>query len=79
MVHTSYGEKDDQLEDICDAAKSEGILVFSVAFGAPQAGKDVLEYCATVDAMYFDATTGADLETAFDQIAGAISELRLTQ
>ena len=73
------GEADTRLDDICEAAKRNGdITVFTIAFSAPQEGQDAMLGCATSAGFYYDATP-ENLANAFDSIAGAISQLRLTQ
>ena len=60
------------------AAKDEGIIVFSVAFEAPDGGKAALQNCASTAGHYFDVK-GKDLSEAFASIARQISQLKLTQ
>ena len=69
---------DTNLKNICNAAKGEGIIVFSVAFEAPDAGKAALQNCASTAGHYFDVS-GTDLSEAFAAIARQISQLKLTQ
>lgn len=72
-------DADDRLSDLCSAAKRNGdITVFTIAFSAPQEGQDAMLDCATSEGFYYDATP-ENLVNAFDSIAGAISQLRLTQ
>lgn len=69
---------DNRLDDICDAAKNEGNIVYTIAFEAPDAGQAALSSCATSDATYFDVA-GTDISAAFESIATDITKLRLTQ
>ncbi|MEO1651506.1 MAG: hypothetical protein AAFR60_11090, partial [Pseudomonadota bacterium] len=69
---------DQNLRDICDAANTAGIIVFSVAFEAPTRGQQVLQHCASTDAHYYEVE-GFDIVDAFDSIASTINSLRLTQ
>ncbi|MEL6800149.1 MAG: pilus assembly protein TadG-related protein [Pseudomonadota bacterium] len=72
-------DADLRLDDLCEAAKRNGdITVFSIAFSAPQRGQDAMQGCATSIGFYYNATP-ENLVNAFDSIAGAISQLRLTQ
>ncbi|MEM0946154.1 MAG: pilus assembly protein TadG-related protein [Pseudomonadota bacterium] len=67
------------LEGICDAAKYNGdIRVFTLAFGS---GADLTEMraCATSHDDAYYADDGDSLSEAFSAIAGAITQLRLTQ
>ncbi len=81
IYESDYGVKDEQLIAVCDMAKDKtrNILVYSIAFDAPPMGQAVLKDCASEESMYKYVTTGAELDDAFDKIAGQISELRLTQ
>lgn len=65
----------------CDAAKAEGIKVYSVAFVAPDRGKQLLSYCSSGTGYYFAAENVTQLITAFQLIASKTSKLsnRLTQ
>lgn len=63
---------------ICDAAKAEQIIVFTIGFEAPDAGKTVLQDCASSDSHFFDVQ-GLQISEAFSSIASSIRKLRLTQ
>lgn len=52
----------------CDTAKTNGIEVYTVAFMAPTAGKNLLKYCASSTAHYFDANDADDIVAAFKNI-----------
>lgn len=66
------------LDDICDAAKDEGITIWTVAFETEASDADVLRNCATSPAHHFNAD-GTELEDVFYAIARAINQLRLTE
>jgi Flp pilus assembly protein TadG/uncharacterized protein YegL len=65
----------------CDAARTAGITVYTIAFMAPQHGQDLLRYCATTSADYFSAESTADIVNAFSSIGESSSQnlVRLTQ
>lgn len=63
---------------ICDTAKSEGIIIYSVAFAAPERGEKLLEYCASGSDKYFDPDTADELISAFEEI-GKASSTNLTR
>ncbi|WP_224815879.1 TadE/TadG family type IV pilus assembly protein [Hasllibacter sp. MH4015] len=69
-------EADTNLYNICDQARAAGIIVFSIAFEAPEGGQDVLEYCATTESHYYDVD-GLEINQAFASIARTINQLRL--
>lgn len=65
----------------CDTAKNAGIKVYSVAFSAPDRGKQLLSYCSSGAGYYFEATSVTQLIAAFQEIGKKTSKLenRLTQ
>ncbi|MFT7597011.1 MAG: hypothetical protein ACI8R4_004354 [Paracoccaceae bacterium] len=74
--------KNARTKSVCDAAKAEQIIVFTIAFEAPSGGKTVLHDCASSDSHYFEVGGGADelnISDAFTSIASSIRKLRLTQ
>lgn len=75
---TNGSESDDRLLDICSAAKSAGITVFTIGFEAPSHGQDIMESCATSSAHYYDVD-GLEISDAFDAIAATIQKLKLVE
>lgn len=69
-------EKNDRLQDICDAAKAKDMTIFSIGFEVTGSSGDVLRDCASTPAHYFNVD-GLDLSDAFAAIAREISKLRL--
>jgi Flp pilus assembly protein TadG len=65
----------------CDAARTAGIHVYTIAFMAPANGQALLKYCATSAADYFTPQNAADLFKAFSSIATQTSKkmTRLTK
>lgn len=70
--------KNSRTKNICDAAKAQGIIVYTIGFEAPSGGQAVLQDCASSDAHYFDVN-GLEISDAFASIATSIRQLRLTQ
>ena len=70
--------KDTRTEAICDAAKDEGVVIFTVGFEAPDHGQSTLQSCASSDSHHFDVD-GLEIDDAFAAIAASIRQLRLTQ
>jgi Flp pilus assembly protein TadG len=79
-LYAGRSEADANLRTICDAAKASDrrILVFAIGFEAPQGGQDVMRYCASSDAHYYDVE-GIEITDAFASIARTINQLRLIQ
>lgn len=70
--------KDQRLQQICNAAREAGIIVFSVAFEADPGGIAGLRDCATTPAHFFDVQ-GIQITNAFRAIATHIRQLRLIE
>lgn len=70
--------KNARTKSICDAAKDQGIIVFTIGFEAPSSGQAVLKDCASSVSHYFDVD-GLEIAEAFKSIASSIRKLRLTQ
>ncbi len=76
--YMSGGDSFAHAKKFCDGMKAEGIVIYTVAFKAPQAGQDILEYCGSGSEFSFKASNGQQLEDAYDRIASNISDLRLS-
>jgi hypothetical protein len=74
----SVSSMDSQLQQTCNAAKTNGVIVYGIAFEAPTNGQTQIRNCASSVAHYFDAN-GLEISTAFRTIAANIVRLRLTQ
>lgn len=69
---------------LCDAMKADGIEIFTIGFMLNEAAaKDVMRDCATEGGRtvrhYFETSTGAELDAAFQEIAANIERLALTK
>ncbi len=67
---------------LCTATKNKGITLWVVSFGGSgilSTTKARLQTCATDANHYFDATSSASLNQAFQLIAAQITQLRLTK
>ncbi|WP_205123523.1 Tad domain-containing protein [Marimonas lutisalis] len=71
-------EKDIRLQNICRAAKDNGVMVYSIGFEATVNGNDQLRACASSPSHFFDAN-GTNITDTFQAIAVSIAQLRLTQ
>ena len=80
-VNASATAMDNQLQQVCTLAKTNGVVVYGIAFEAPPIGQTQIRNCSTDGengSHYFDAQ-GLEIATAFTAIANNISQLRLTQ
>lgn len=75
---TAIATMDSQLNSVCNHAKERNVIIYGIAFEAPENGRVAIENCASSPAHYFNAQ-GLDIRTAFRAIAANISQLRLTQ
>lgn len=66
------------LDDICDASKEAGIVIWSIGFEVDDHGADVMQNCASSPSHFF-RVEGIEITEAFDAIARQINQLRLTQ
>lgn len=80
-AHEAYiysGALDAQTRDICDAAKAQRITVYAVAFSAGRDGEELMKYCASSPAHYYEVNTST-ITLAFEAIGRNINQLRLVQ
>jgi hypothetical protein len=75
---TAIADMDTQLQAVCDMARDENVIVFGIAFEAPDQGETQIRNCSTTPSQYYEAA-GTNINTAFRAIAAQISQLRLTQ
>lgn len=66
------------MDDICTAAKEQGIVVWSIGFEVTDHGATQMANCASSPAHFF-RVEGVEIEKAFYSVARAINQLRLTQ
>ncbi|MCA0919710.1 TadE/TadG family type IV pilus assembly protein [Pseudooceanicola nanhaiensis] len=71
-------QADNLLEDICDAAKDNGIVVWTIGFEVGNHGAEVMRNCASSDSHFF-RVDGIEISTAFRTIATQLVTLKLTQ
>ncbi len=76
-TRTATTTMDARLNDLCTMAKSNGILIFGIAFEAPPNGITAIRNCAS-PGLFYDVE-GLEIATAFRTIRSQISKLRLTQ
>ncbi|SEO35965.1 Flp pilus assembly protein TadG [Salinihabitans flavidus] len=80
FYYTKYSahHADNLLDNICDAARAQGIVIWSIGFEVTNHGADVMRSCASSDAHFF-RVEGVEISDAFSAIARQINQLRLTQ
>lgn len=70
--------KDTRLQAICNQAKANEVMIYSIGFEAQPNGETQMRDCASTPSHFFDVD-GADITSAFQAIAASIAQLRLTQ
>ncbi len=71
---------DQKTKELCDNIKADGISVYTVAFKVLKtSSKKMLTNCASSPSQAFDAQNNAALLAAFGEIAGQLTQLRLTK
>lgn len=73
----SSSQVDDRMARVCDAAKADGVTIYTVLVISGNA--DVLRKCASSSSNYFNAATAGDIVTAFGAIGDKLSALRIAQ
>jgi Flp pilus assembly protein TadG len=71
-----------QFTALCNIAKQNGVVTFTIAFNAPSAAQTQMRNCAQSTSYYYEVpndANGASLNGAFASITRTIKQLRLTQ
>lgn len=66
------------LDQICDAAKEKGIVIWAIGFEVDDHGANEMRNCASTPSHFF-RVEGVEITEAFKAIARTINQLRLTQ
>jgi len=74
----SGSAKNARMQNICTAAKNQGVIIFSVGLEVSDSSAARLESCASSPAHFF-RVEGLDISYAFQSIASQINQLRLVQ
>jgi Flp pilus assembly protein TadG/uncharacterized protein YegL len=76
--HTS---DDTATKQLCDEAKADDVTIFSVAFAGPSKGQELMKYCSSGDAFYFEPETVDSLIIVFELIGTSTAKTltRLTK
>lgn len=83
-VRSQAGKARTHAERLCDEMKRSGIVVFTIGFQLREANaKATMNDCASPDTgsvqHYFETSSGAELDAAFQAIARNIERLALTR
>ncbi|MFN3212153.1 MAG: pilus assembly protein TadG-related protein [Henriciella sp.] len=73
----SQGNSNQQARRMCREMRDENVLVYAVAFQAPNNAKNTLKNCTGDDSRFFDASNGDELLEAYAAIASQLSALTI--
>lgn len=77
---SAKGELDDMLLEVCENAKDQDIIVYTIGFAINSSNvHSLLRRCASSEEKYFNSPTASSLQTAFSAIATDLSNLRLSR
>jgi Flp pilus assembly protein TadG len=77
---TADGNIDTREKSTCDAAKADGVIIYSIFLDVGGGGQSApLSYCATDSSKYFVLTTTSAVITTFNQIAQQITNVRVSK
>lgn len=77
---TEDGYIDEREKKTCDAAKADGIIIYTIFLNVGGGGSSApLSYCATDASKYFVLTTTSAVVTTFNQIAQQITNVRVSK
>lgn len=77
-TQTPIADMNTQLQTVCSTARTNNVVVYTIAFEATTNGQTQLRNCATTTSRYYTAST-TTISQVFASIAGNISKLKLTQ
>ena len=73
-------EINNRMLTVCNAMKSEGIIIFAITFRLNNSTtQDLYRNCATSPAHYFDSPSNDELQDVFHEIGNELTNLRLAQ
>nr|WP_282567803.1 pilus assembly protein TadG-related protein [Devosia sp. 1635] len=68
----------DSMYAVCNRAKANGVIVFTIGFQVSSQGRAEMQNCASSISHFYDVN-GIDIDAAFRSIATAIQKVRLTE
>ena len=78
--NSANGDSPTQALALCTAMKAQGVIIYTVGFDlqGDQNAINLLTNCATTPSNFYNAATGTDLQSAFQNIANQITQLRIS-
>lgn len=68
----------DSMYAVCNRAKANGVIVFTIGFQVSGQGRSEMQNCASSISHFYDVS-GINIDAAFQSIATAIQKIRLTE
>lgn len=70
-----------KMTTVCNNIKATGVTLYTITFesGISNSTRTLFRNCATKEEFYFDAPSGQDLITAFENIANQLSQLHIVK
>lgn len=78
FTSSSATTQDTSTEGLCNMARQNGVMVFTIAYEATTNGQNLMQACATSESTYFDTDTSG-IQSVFGEIATSLVKLKLTQ
>lgn len=76
----TQGTAPEQAELLCNAMRTKGIIIYSIAFNNPgEAAEELMRKCASSADRFYEAADPEDLIATFSDIAGQFTGVRLAQ
>lgn len=73
-------EINDRMLELCTAMKAQDVIMYTITFQVTNsATQNLYRSCATDDDHYFNSPSNSQLESAFEQIADELSNLRIAE
>jgi len=72
-------DKDPRMKAICEAAKANNVIIYTIGFEVEDDNAFKLEECASSKNKFYRVAGSAALKTAFEEIAASLKRLRLTR
>ncbi|MGL5008760.1 MAG: pilus assembly protein TadG-related protein [Paracoccaceae bacterium] len=78
-VYSSVANMNTSLQQSCNLARENDVIVYGIAFEAPANGQAQILACSSSSVNYYQADDKDGINSAFSSIAAQITQLRLTQ
>lgn len=77
VYESAMGNSNEQAKKMCQKMREQGVIVYAVAFQAPNSAIATLKDCTGNESRFFDAGNATELKAAYASIASQLSALTL--